>query len=114
MDRPNRRREIKNVIATVVMWLAFAVALIPLVWILSTVALKGGNLLFDSHWWLNSQRGITNRVVGGGAYHAIIGTLLQALVCAVIAVPIGVFTALYLVEYGRGRFARIVSFMVDI
>jgi phosphate transport system permease protein len=31
-----------------------------------------------------------------------------------MAVPIAVFTAIYLVEYGRGRFARIVSFMVDI
>src|SRR4051812_45535087 len=111
MDRPNRRREIKNAIATVVMWLAFGIALIPLIWILGTVAVKGANLLLDANWWLNSQRGITNRQVGGGAYHAIIGTLLQALVCALIAVPIGVFTALYLVEYGRGRFARIVSFM---
>jgi len=114
MDRPARSREIKNVIATVVMWLAFLIAVIPLIWILGTVLAKGGNLLLDSHWWLNSQRGITNREVGGGAYHAIIGTLLQAVVCAVIAVPIAVFTAIYLVEYGRGRFARVVSFMVDI
>ncbi len=36
------------------------------------------------------------------------------MICAVIAVPIAVFTAIYLVEYGRGRFARTVSFMVDI
>ena len=51
---------------------------------------------------------------GGGAVHAIQGTLIQALVTAVIAVPIGVLTAIYLVEYGRGRLARAVSFMVDI
>ena len=38
----------------------------------------------------------------------------MALVTAVIAVPIAVFTAIYLVEYGRGRLARVVSFMVDI
>jgi phosphate transport system permease protein len=114
MDRPSRGREIKNTIATVLMWAAFLVAIVPLVWILWTVIAKGANLLFDAQWWLNSQRGITNREVGGGAYHAIIGTLLQALVCALIAVPIAVFTAIYLVEYGRGRFARVVSFMVDI
>ena len=114
MDKPSRSREIKNMIATVLVWVAFLIAVIPLVWILWTVVSKGGNLLLDSHWWTNSQRGITNREVGGGAYHAIIGTLLQALVCAVIAVPIAVFTAIYLVEYGRGRFARVVSFMVDI
>jgi phosphate transport system permease protein len=114
LDKPSRSREIKNSIATVVVWLAFAVAVIPLVWILFTVAHKGGNLLLHSTWWTNSQRGITNREVGGGAYHAIIGTLEQALVCAVIAVPIAVFTAIYLVEYGRGKFPRVVSFMVDI
>ena len=33
---------------------------------------------------------------------------------AVISVPIGVMTAIYLVEYGRGRLAKAVSFMVDI
>src|SRR3954454_13216516 len=114
MDRPTRSREIKNAIAAVLMWTAFVIAIVPLVWILFTVIVKGGNLLMDAHWWTNSQRGVTNRTVGGGAYHAIIGTLLQALVCAVIAVPIAVFTAIYLVEYGRGRFARAVSFMVDI
>ncbi len=114
MDRPSRGREIKNMIATVVVWAAFLIAVIPLLWILYTVISKGANLLFDASWWQNSQRGITSRHVGGGAYHAIIGTLEQALVCAVIAVPIAVFTAIYLVEYGRGKFARLVSFMVDI
>jgi hypothetical protein len=38
----------------------------------------------------------------------------MGLVTAIIAVPIAVFTAIYLVEYGRGRFAALVSFMVDI
>jgi phosphate transport system permease protein len=40
--------------------------------------------------------------------------LLEGMVTAVISVPIAVLTAIYLVEYGRGRFARVVSFMVDI
>ncbi len=110
----SRGREIRNMIATVVMYAAFVLAVVPLLWILWTVLSKGANLLFSSTWWLNSQRGITSRVVGGGAYHAIIGTVLEALVCAVIAVPIAIFTAIYLVEYGRGKLARLVSFMVDI
>jgi phosphate transport system permease protein len=114
VTRPALGREVRDRIATVVVWLAFLVALVPLVWILYTVVSRGANLLMDGTWWFNSQRGITNREVGGGAYHAIMGTLLQALVCAVIAVPIAIFTAIYLVEYGRGRLARLVSFMVDI
>jgi phosphate transport system permease protein len=114
IDRPSRSREVKNAAATVVMWLAFLVAVIPLVWVLWTVVSKGYALLLHLSWWTHSQQGVTIRHVGGGAYHAIIGTLLQALVCALISVPIGVLAAIYLVEYGRGRFARLVSFMVDI
>ncbi|MFN8098963.1 MAG: phosphate ABC transporter permease PstA [Dermatophilaceae bacterium] len=107
-------RALKNSIATAAMWTAFGIAVIPLVWILWTVAAKGGDLLLNSTWWANSQQGITARREGGGATHAIQGTLLQAGVTALISVPIGVLTAVYLVEYGRGKLARLVSFMVDI
>ncbi|MCG8654344.1 MULTISPECIES: phosphate ABC transporter permease PstA [unclassified Yimella] len=107
-------RAAKDKVAQAVMWLAFVIAMIPLVWILATVIVKGGSLLLESQWWTHSQQGITNRREGGGAVHAIQGTLLQGFVTALISVPIGVFTAVYLVEYGRGKLARAVSFMVDI
>src|SRR5450631_4857507 len=110
----SRARALRNHIARVVMWTAFAVAMVPLVWILWSVVTKGGALLLNSTWWTNSQRGVTNRVVGGAAVHAIDGTLIGALATALMAVPIGVMTAIYLVEYGRGRLANIVSFTVDI
>ncbi len=96
------------------MWAAFGLALVPLVWILASVLYKGGHMLLDSAWWTNSQYGITARRAGGGAVHAIQGTLIQAAVTALIAVPLGILSAIYLVEYGRGRLARAVSFMVDI
>lgn len=111
---PHRSRRVKNAIARILVTACFCLALIPLVWILYTVLRKGTDVVLSAEWWTNSQRGITVRIVGGGAYHAIIGTLLQALVTAVISVPIAVFTAIYLVEYGRGRLARAVSFTVDI
>ena len=110
----SRGRALRNQLARVVMWGAFLVALVPLVWILWTVIARGLHMLLSAEWWTHSQRGITSRMVGGGAVHAIQGTLIQATVTALIAVPIGVMTAIYLVEYGRGRFARAVSFMVDI
>jgi phosphate transport system permease protein len=110
----SRGRQLRNAAATVVVWACFLLAIVPLAWILFTVISKGFHLLLDSTWWTNSQQGITARRVGGGAYHAILGTLLQALVTAIISVPIGVLTAVYLVEYGRGKLARLVSFMVDI
>lgn len=107
-------RAIKNVIATVIVWTAFGIAMIPLAWILFTVITKGGHMMLESQWWTNSQSGVNPRDAGGGAAHAVQGTLIQGLVTSLIAVPIGVLTAIYLVEYGRGRLARAVSFMVDI
>ncbi len=107
-------RKVRDIIARVVMWASFGVAMIPLVWILWTVVSKGLSLLTVSTWWTNSQRNITASQTGGGAVHAIQGTLIQGAVTASISVPIGIFTAIYLVEYGRGALARAVSFMVDI
>jgi phosphate transport system permease protein len=114
LGHASRGRALRNQLARVVMWAAFLLALVPLAWILWTVVTRGLQMLLTADWWSHSQRGITSRMVGGGAVHAIQGTLIQAAVTAVMAVPIGVMTAIYLVEYGRGRFARAVSFMVDI
>lgn len=113
-DGKSPARAIKDKLARISMWTAFFVACIPLVWILGSTLLKGGHMLLSLDWWTLSQNGITARREGGGAAHAIQGTLIQALVTAVLSVPVGVFTAIYLVEYGRGRLAKVVSFMVDI
>lgn len=71
---------------------------------------------FSLQWWTQGQFGIDQNLgQGGGALHAIIGTLLIGLLTSVIAVPIAVLGAIYLIEYGRPRWlARAVSFMVDI
>lgn len=107
-------RRIKDLVARIVMWASFGLAIIPLGWILWTVLSHGARLLGASTWWTNSQRNINATDAGGGAIHAIQGTLIQGAVTAVIAVPIGIFTAIYLIEYGRGRLAKAISFMVDI
>ncbi len=114
MDNPHRVRSIKDVLARVIMWGAFFVAVVPLVWILWTVISRGIHMVTTSAWWTTNQRNINSDDFGGGARHAIEGTLLQAGMTALISIPIGVLTAVYLVEYGRGRLARAISFMVDI
>ncbi len=109
------RRRITDNVATVLVSLSVLVALVPLVWVLYSVVSKGIGAVTSSTWWFNSQAGMTAFAAGGGAYHAIVGTLLQGLVCAVISIPIGVFVGIYLVEYGGGtRMGRITTFMVDI
>ena len=60
------------------------------------------------------MRGIGARDAGGGAYHAIIGTLEQVGIATVITVPLGLLGAIYVVEYGRGRLAATIRFFVDV
>lgn len=109
------RRRLTDAIATVLVTLAVAVAVVPLVWVLYSVVTRGHRLLLDSTWWTNSQAGMTAFVGGGGAYHALVGTVLQGVVCSVISIPVGVLVGIYLVEYGGGtRLGRLTTFMVDI
>ncbi|WP_053739608.1 phosphate ABC transporter permease PstA [Nocardia sp. NRRL S-836] len=108
-------RQIKNGLATALVWGAFLVAIIPLVWVLYTVIQRGFPVILDGDWWQKSMSGLLARQQGGGAYHAIYGTLVQGVICAVISVPIGIMIAIYLVEYGgRSRLAKSTTFMVDI
>jgi len=110
----SRGRRIRNQLATAFVGASFVVALIPLVWILTEVVVKGAPDVFHSSWWTHSQNGVTERREGGGAFHAISGSVLQTLVCAVIAVPLSLLVAIFLVEYGKGRLANAVAFTVDV
>lgn len=113
--RPSGPRTVKNTLAWVYVCLAAVLAIVPLIWILFAVVSKGIRLVLSSTWWNQSQLGITPRREGGGAYHAIVGTVEIALICALIAVPLGILGAIFLIEYARGtKVARVVSFAVDI
>ena len=110
----SRSRKTKNAVAAGLAWTAFALGLIPLVWILVYVLVKGLKAITNLAWWTKSQRGILPSQVGGGIYHALYGTLVQTAIAAVVAIPLGILVAIYLVEYGRGSLARVTTFMVDI
>lgn len=108
-------RKVKNGLATTLVWLSFLVAVVPLVWVLFTVVVNGIKRIPYSNWWTEDFGGVLSDEVGGGVLHAVVGSLLQGLVCAIIAVPIGMLVAIYLVEYGRnGKLAKATTFMVDI
>jgi phosphate transport system permease protein len=107
-------RKLKNTIATILFGTSFVIAMIPLVWLLYTVLSRGFQAIISSTWWSRSLAGVLPEQFNGGVYHAIYGTIIQALIAAVLAVPLGVMAAIYLVEYGRGRFAKVTTFMVDI
>jgi phosphate transport system permease protein len=108
------RRRITNNVATLFFFSAFLVALVPLVWVLSVVITRGWYGVTRSGWWTHSLRGVLPEEFAGGVYHALYGTLAQAGVAAIMAVPLGLMTAIYLAEYGSGRLARVTTFMVDV
>jgi phosphate transport system permease protein len=107
-------RRLKNHIASVLFVLAFAIAVIPLVWVLYVVIGRGWYAVTTSGWWTHSLQGVLPQQFAGGIYHALYGTLIQAAVAAVLAVPLGLMAAVYLVEYGGGALARATTFMVDV
>lgn len=107
-------RQVKNNVATVVFLGSFAVAVVPLIWLLWVVIGRGWYAVTRSGWWTHSLRGVLPEQFAGGVYHALYGTLVQAGVAAVLAVPLGLMAAVYLAEYGSDRLARITTFMVDV
>ncbi|HYY31996.1 MAG TPA: phosphate ABC transporter permease PstA [Gaiellaceae bacterium] len=97
--------------ATLAVTSAFALALVPLVSLLVTVVRKGAER-FDLEFFTHSLRNVVGE--GGGAVHAIVGTLIITAVAAAVSVPIGILCAIYLREYGRGKLAAAVTFFVDV
>ena len=113
--RPSRRRRVADHVALVLVSLSMVIAVTPLLVVLYSVIAKGYKAITSTVWWTHSQAGMTAFVAGGGAYHAIVGTVLQGLVCALISIPIGLMLAIYLAEYGGGTpLGRLATFMVDI
>jgi len=100
-------------LVTCVIWSAFGIAVIPLVWLI-WVVLKNGAAAVNADFLTFSMRNVIGDAQGG-LYHALIGTLLVTIAAAVISVPIGVFAAIYLVEYGKGsKLGRVITFLVDV
>ncbi|MGV9184138.1 phosphate ABC transporter permease PstA [Arcanobacterium canis] len=92
----------------------FVLAVIPLVSLLYTVVANGWSRMSEVGFFTATTFGSSIPGMVTGAGHAIVGTLLITGVTALIAVPLGVLTAVYLVEYGRGPFAKTVTFLVDV
>jgi phosphate transport system permease protein len=107
-------RRIKDNVARLFFLISFVIALIPLAWLLWVVIQRGWYAITQPGWWSHSLRGVLPEQFSGGVYHALYGTLAQAGVAAIIAVPLGFMTAVYLAEYRSSRLARFTTFMVDV
>ncbi len=106
-------RVARNRVFTAAIYMACALAALPLIYLVKTL-IDNGLDRFDAEFFTHSMRDITPFDGGGGAYHAIIGTIEQVVIAAIITVPLGVGCAIYMVEYGKGRLVKIVQFFVDV
>jgi phosphate transport system permease protein len=111
--RVEGRRAARNRMWKTLIYSACVLAILPLASVVWTLLSKGVERL-DADFFLTSMNNIGARDPNGGAYHAIVGTLQQVGIATLLAVPLGVLGAIYLVEYGRGRFAFAVRFFVDV
>jgi phosphate transport system permease protein len=106
-------RAARNRVFATAIYMACALAALPLVYLVKTL-IDNGLDRFDAEFFTHSMRDITPFDGGGGAYHAMIGTLEQAGIATLITVPLGVGCAIYIVEYGKGRLVKTVQFFVDV
>ena len=105
------RRRVANRVMLSLMGLATLLALVPLVWIIGYVVLRGGKSLnLDFFTQLPKPLGIA----GGGVLPAIEGTLLLVLIAAVFAIPVGILTALYVARYPNTPLGVAVRFGTDV
>ena len=118
-------RRAKDKLATCLVVGAFLVALLPLFSVIWTVLANGLPGIIAPGFLGSSMNGVTgvydNKAVEegapvlGGIYHALVGTVQITLLATVISVPVGLLTAIYLVEYGEDRaLARAITFFVDV
>ena len=105
-----RRRAVDRLVTSLVVG-AFLVAMVPLVSVAITVVANGMSR-FDAEFFSFSMRNVQGE--GGGALHAIVGTVLITLAASLISIPVGLLASIYLVEYGRGALARGITFFVDV
>lgn len=106
------RRKATDRLATLTMTYAFLLAIAPLVSLAWTVLSRGYGRL-DGEFLSSTMRNVIGE--GGGALHAIWGTVIITGVATIIAVPVGIMTAIYLHEYGgTGRLRKAITFFVDV
>ncbi|MCQ6554033.1 phosphate ABC transporter permease PstA [Streptomyces sp. C10-9-1] len=107
------RRQATDRLATSLVWVCFILAVIPLLSLIWVTVSRGVKAL-DGYFLTHSMAGVPGFEAGGGVYHAIVGTLEQVGLATLVSVPVGLLTAVYLVEYGKGALAKAVTFFVDV
>jgi phosphate transport system permease protein len=105
-----RRRVVSGLMTGLVAVLSF-VAVLALLLILGHLVAKGASSL---DWNFFFKNPVPAGQSGGGVANAIVGTVIIIGVAALIGLPIGIGTGLYLAEYGSGTLGWVVRFVADV
>lgn len=100
-------------VATVIIATGAIVLLVPLLWLIGYVIVKGLPALRLT-FFVRDQRGIlaTDKATAGGGSHALVGSLMQVGLALLFTVPLAIAVAVFLNET-RSRFKRPVRIMID-
>lgn len=104
-------RGVKNAVMIFLMFAATMTILCPLVIIFAHIVKMGlSSISLDFFTHIPKPTGET----GGGMANGMLGSLVVIGMASAIGLPIGIFGAIYLVEYGGGRLSSLVRFAADV
>jgi phosphate transport system permease protein len=108
----SKGRKIRNGTMLTLISLALLIAVIPLGAVVVNLIGRGAHLF---GWAFVTKPIPTPRETGPGMGPAVVGTIIITLWATVIAVPLGILGAIYVVEYGRAnRLSSVIRFMSDV
>jgi len=107
-----RKRLLRHRIGMALSVLAMSIGLAVLLWILSTLLIKGFGGISVAMFTADTPAPGSE---GGGLLNAIVGSLMMVALSTCISTPIGILAGMYLAEYGEGnKFAQVTRFVTDI
>ncbi|MEZ4411454.1 MAG: phosphate ABC transporter permease PstA [Gemmatimonadales bacterium] len=93
------------------MGLAVVIAVLPLLLILGTLAVKGASSLNLAFF---TKLPVPAGETGGGVMHAIVGTLMIVGTACLIGLPLGIGGGIYCAEYPGSKLATLTRFVSDV
>ncbi|WP_405013394.1 phosphate ABC transporter permease PstA [Kitasatospora sp. NBC_01539] len=105
---------VRDRLAAAVVHSLAALVLAVLVWTVGYVFWNGFDALRHTNFYTQdlSAAGPADPLTGGGALHAVVGTLTQITISLAVTIPLGISCAVFLGEV-PGRFARLVRTLVE-
>jgi phosphate transport system permease protein len=105
------RRKITNAVMLTLTGVATLLAVVPLVWIIGYVALEGGRFLsLDFFAQLPTPVGVP----GGGIANAIVGSAITVGIACLIAIPVSLVAAFYVIDHPNTPLGVAVRFGTDV